>query len=279
MRAGFVLALLSLVLVAAGAAAQVPPAGPDLDELRARSREVMADGVVGSAVVHAVYAETAQALIDVLELRQGLPAEATADELATWLMLPPDRQDRRFVLLAEIVQVWQLMERRAAATGAAMPFWTARGYGRPQFDAAMCIVWGRGPVAYRTLAQRAGLAMRDQERCVAAERAADARWRGLLGERLAADATMGPGRMAMVVDWQVLAMGSAIRALRESAMLEALADQITAAFVLPAEIVLRVDSCTDPAVAWRPGDGAIVLCEGLIDAFDRLVRPAFRERG
>lgn len=258
-----------------GAAIPARAQAPSFDELNARSRAVMADGMVGAAVVHAVYAATARALIDVFALHHDLPGQDAGDELATWLMLPEDRRDPRFVLLAEAVQVWQLLDRRAAAAGTPVPYWAARGFGRERFRASMCIVWGRGPGGYRTLALRAGLPADAQPRCVAAYERADAHWQRLLEPHLAPDDTMRPGRMAMTVDWQVLALGGAIRALRESAMLETVADQITGSFNLTVELTLRVAPCAEETLTWQAEDRTLVLCAGLVDAFDRLIRPAF----
>lgn len=267
------------VTLADAARAQAPAQGPALptnvDDLLARSRDVMADGMVGSGIVHALYAETARALIDSFAIESGLPAARAVDELAAWLMLPEDRADPRFVRLAEAVQVWQLLERGAAAAGAPMPYWAARGFDRARYESTMCVVWGRGPGVYRTLARRAGLPADAQARCVETYQQVDARWLRLLEPHAAPDDAMRPGRMAMTVDWQVLALGGPVRALRESAMLEMVADQITASFNLTAELTLRVEPCAEPTIGWRPDERAIVLCEGLVAAIDRLIRPAF----
>jgi hypothetical protein len=83
------------------------------------------------------------------------------------------------------------------------------------------------------------------------------------------------------VEWDAgLPDAPGLRALRENATLEAIGEQLTRDFNLPADIVIAVAPCpptteAGPELRWSRTERAIRVCSGLVTALDALIRPAY----
>jgi hypothetical protein len=78
------------------------------------------------------------------------------------------------------------------------------------------------------------------------------------------------------VEWDpALPDAPGLRALRENATLEAVGEQLTRDFNLPADIVIAVASCPELDLRWDRAERTIRVCSGLVTALDALIRPAY----
>jgi len=274
------LAALAVALAtAAPARAQTPPPPPPLEDLRAQARTSVADLQLAITVALPAYREAALALIDSFFVIPDVPLDEAADQLMVYLLLPDDRRDTRFALLGQVLQTWPALARRAADAGVPLPYWTAHGFDRMRLVRAACIMWGRGPAAYRAAAERAGVPPELAERCQAFYADVTQRWDRLLARTFAADAELGPGRGTVSVEWdEDLPESPGLRALRENATLEAIAEQLTRDFNLPADLVIAVAPCPEPELRWLREQRTIRVCSGLVSALDALIRPAYAEQ-
>jgi hypothetical protein len=252
---------------------QSPPA---LDDLRLQARGALADLQLAITVALPAYREAALALIDSFFVIPDVPLEEAADQLMVYLLLPEDRRDPRFALLGQTLQTWPALAQRAAEAGVPLPYWTAHGFDRTRLIRAACIMWGRGPAAYGAAAGRAGVPRELGERCRAFYGDVVQRWDRLLAHGFAADAELRPGRGVVSVEWDpALPDAPGLRALRENATLEAIGEQLTRDFVLPADIVIAVAPCPEPELRWERAEHTIRVCSGLVAALDALIRPAY----
>jgi len=276
-------AALAVALAAAPALAQAPGPGaappPAIEQLRTQAREAAADLQVATAVALPAYREAALALIDAFLVIPDVPLDEAADQLMVYLLLPDDRRDPRFALLGQAIQAWPAVAQRAADAGVPLPYWAAQRFDRIRLVRTACIMWGRGPAAYRAAAERAGVPAELAERCQALYRDVTRRWDGLLARAFAADADLRPGRGVVSVEWdEGLPDTPGLRALRESAMLEMIAEQLTRDFDLPGDLAIAVQPCAELELRWQRELQTIRVCSGLVDAFDRLIRPAYAEQ-
>src|SRR5262245_18533639 len=258
---------------------RAPAPAPALDELRTQARESVADLQVAITVALPAYREAALALIDSFFIIPDVPLEEAADQLMVYLLLPEDRRDPRFALLGQMLQTWPALAQRAAEADVPLPYWAARSFDRMRLVRAACIMWGRGPAAYRAAAERAGVPPELAERCQAFYADVTQRWDRLLARTFAADAELGPGRGTVSVEWdEDLPESPGLRALRENATLEAIAEQLTRDFNLPADLVIAVAPCPEPELRWLREQRTIRVCSGLVSALDALIRPAYAEQ-
>jgi hypothetical protein len=274
-------AALAVALAATPAAAQAPapdpaPApAPAIDQLRAQARTAVADLQVATAVALPAYREAALAVIDAFFVIPDVPLEEAVDQLMVYLLLPEDRRDPRFALLGQVIQWWPALAQRAADAGVPLPYWSAHQFDRMRLVRAACIMWGRGPSAYRAPAERAGVPAELGERCQAFYRDVARRWDGLLRRTFASDTELRPGRGVVSVEWDAgLPEAPGLRALRENAMLEMIAEQLTRDFNLPDDITIAVLPCPELELRWQRDLRTIRVCSGLVEAFDGLIRPA-----
>jgi hypothetical protein len=265
----------------AAPSATSPAPAPALEELRLQARGTVADLQVAITVALPVYREAALAVIDSFFVIPDVPLDEAADQLMVYLLLPEDRRDPRFALLGQVLQTWPALARRAADAGVPLPYWTAHGFDRMRLVRAACIMWGRGPTAYRAAAERAGVPGELGERCQAFYGDVVQRWDRLLARNFATDAELRPGRGVVSVEWDAgLPDTQALRALRENATLEAIGEQLTRDFNLPADIVIAVAPCPATTEAgqelrWSRTERTIRVCSGLVTALDALIRPAY----
>ncbi len=277
-------AALAVALAVAPAVAQVPePATPPapvppIEQLRTQARQAVADLQLAIAVALPVYREAALAVIDAFFVIPDVPLDEAADQLMVYLLLPDDRRDPRFAVLGQAMQAWPTLAQRAADAGVPLPYWAAQRFDRMRLVRTACIMWGRGPVAYRASAERAGVPAELGERCQAFYRDVAQRWDGLLARTFAADAELRPGRGVVSVEWDAgLPDAPGLRALRENATLEMLAEQLTRDFNLPVDITIAVLPCAAPELRWQREERTIRVCSAVVEAFDGLIRPAYAE--
>jgi hypothetical protein len=273
-------AALAVALAAGPALAQAPapPPAPAFDQLRSQARETVADLQLAITVALPIYREAALAVIDTFFIIPDVPLEEAADQLMVYLLLPEDRRDPRFALLGQMLQTWPGLAQRAADAGVPLPYWAARSFDRMRLVRAACIMWGRGTTAYRAAAERAGVPPELGERCQAFYTDVTQRWDRLLARTFATDAELRPGRGTVSVEWdESLPETPGLRALRENATLEAVAEQLTRDFNLPSDLVIAVASCPEPELRWLREQQTIRVCSALVTALDALIRPAYAE--
>jgi hypothetical protein len=281
LAAAIVAALAGAALATSPALAQPPgptappSAVPAIEQLRMQARESVADLQLAATVALPAYREAALALIDTFFTIPDVALEEAADQLMVYLLLPDDRRDPRFALLGQVLQTWPALAQRAADAGVGLPYWADRGFDRVRLVRAACIMWGRGP-AYRGAAMRAGVPAEHGERCRLFYGDVAQRWDRLLARGFASDTELRPGRGVVAVEWDAgLPDAPGLRALRENATLEAIGEQLTRDFDLPADIVIAVVPCAEAELRWERARRTIRVCSGLVSALDALIRPAY----
>lgn len=238
------------------------------------SDEAQTDYVDGN-IIFLAYHEVGHLILDQLldadQYADRLAAEETADDIATWLMLPdPDEPDQDRDILAAI-EGW--------SRSAELDEGVARSEHYPDDGVRAariaCYLYGADPDAYAELAKlfRNSIASVD---CKAEVKAMQADFEDWFGENMIPPAAPNESAIEISYESAPRALAAAETYLRESRILEEAADDIAGFVHLPNPVSVVAKSCGAGAAEFRysPSARRITAC---YEAVDWLMRDAAGE--
>lgn len=229
------------------------------------------DAIVLSNAENTLWHEAAHLLVTELELPVVGQEEDAADGFATLMMLEDESEDRVERLL-DVAELWIVSHERDEAEGLEPAY-----YGEHDLDAqrglrVICFLAGESPERAGALLDAWGVPDDRAESCEFDFGLAVDSWDALLEPHL----RDGPPGQSITIHygvgghWEVL--------LRETGMLEYVAETLDLRFNLPQGLVMEVIACDEPTAFWDPEERRAVLCYELMDDFAALARLAIESR-
>ncbi|MEM1299991.1 MAG: DUF4344 domain-containing metallopeptidase [Pseudomonadota bacterium] len=229
------------------------------------------EAIVLSNAENTLWHEAAHLLVTELELPVVGQEEDAADGFATLMMMEDESEDRVESLL-DVAELWIVSHERDEAEGLEPAY-----YGEHDLDAqrglrVICFLAGESPDRAGALLDAWGVPGDRAESCEFDFALALDSWDALLDPHLRGGA---PGQSITIHygtggRWESL--------LRETEMLEYVAETLDARFVLPEGLVIEAISCDEPTAFWDPEERRAVLCYELMDDFALLAGIALETR-
>lgn len=232
-------------------------------ELTAEEQEEVALFVAGN-ILFTLYHEAGHALIAELGLPVVGREEDAVDMLAAVLMIPaePDEVADQHIIAA--ADAFAMSHDLAVEYGEPMDeglFAGEHGLDLQRYYQLVCLIYGSDPEGFADFAADSGLPPERAEACPAEYVQAVTSW-----DRLIAPHRNGPGAPVSVVWGPVDPDLDGARALlRESGLMDVVAQDLSESLTLPNPITLTAESCDgDPNAFWIPADRTIVVCDDLV---------------
>ncbi|MFQ5995250.1 MAG: DUF4344 domain-containing metallopeptidase [Acidiferrobacterales bacterium] len=232
---------------------------------------------------HVLLHEFGHVLIQDLDLPVLGREEDAADTIATLLVLgiarkSPDSNNPFIESLLATAQAWQLVWEQEQRENQALQFWSRHSLSAQRFYNIVCFIYGSDPERFARLPKAAKLPEARSEWCEE-ELELAARSLRRLGELKALEkqalSDEKTGSIAVVYDEPQTALSSALlAALRQTQMIEKLAEHFETRFALPADLKVRVWACGFPGAGWDPEARELNLCYEFMELYYGLAERA-----
>jgi hypothetical protein len=147
-------------------------------------------------------------------------------------------------------------------------WWDEHGPDQQRAYQIACVLYGSAAGAYDELAEEIGMPAERRERCEGEYQAVFTGWGKLLAPHLL-DGEVPKARI--VVSYEDPGAYAAEQAmLKESELMETLANEISTSFRLPRQLRLKAQTCGDPNAFWDSEAGEITVCYELIRDYHEL---------
>lgn len=251
-------ALLLAFTAACGPPAETAPASA-APSVAALSGE---DYVAGNLLFIAFH-EAGHLLISDFELPVLGREEDAVDNLATLLLLPDeqDAEGERLVLAA--AQGW--FDSAAEGEGAEPAWWGEHGIDQQRGFQILCVLAGANPDAFGPTAAAAGMPSDRIESCAAEYDTIAASWDKVLAPHVLQDGETATAKITVRYDPAPAELADAARLLRESEVLDGLAETLRTGFRLRRAITLKGAACGEPNAYWDSETRDLVMCYELVE--------------
>lgn len=271
MRAGWVWAALAaaLTLAACGEEGETTTGAGGGGRGSGPARfDVAEEWVVGN-VVFMLYHEVGHAMISEFRLPVLGREEDAADQFATVLLAPtaddPNEAATRHLL--DAMDGWFRSSQQTALDEVA--WWDEHGPDQQRGYGIACLLYGSDPDAFGTVADEIELPEARRETCAGDYATASRSWASLLGPHRLADGARAPHRVRVeYADASGFEAEAAL--LRESRVLDGVAEDMMSSFNLPRDLTIRASKCDDPNAYWDADTGTLELCYELLRQFAEL---------
>lgn len=226
--------------------------------------------IVLSNAENTLWHEAAHMLVTELELPVVGQEEDAADSFAT-LMMMEDQTGEWVERLLDVAELWLVSHERDEAEGLEPAY-----YGEHDLDAqrglrVICFLAGASPERANALLDAWGVPEERAESCEFDYVLALDSWEALLDPHL----RDGPPGQSITIHYGEGSWGDL---LRETGMLEYVAETLDILFVLPDGLLIEAISCDEATAFWDPEERRAVLCYELMDDFAALARIAIETR-
>ena len=231
------------------------------------------DFILGNTLF-TLYHEFGHALISEYNLPVLGSEEDAVDRLAAVFMAPdPNMADDEYAdaltLLGHAADGWQMTWELTQQDPGSVDFWGEHSLDIRRFTAVVCLLYGSDPDGLADLPAEVGMPPERAETCPAEFELSAESWFSLL-DPYYTDAENQPvgGDVFVVFDKARDRDAREMEQwLRETELLDYVADDIALSFDLPRDLVLRAASCGEPNAFWTPADGEVTLCYELLIFF------------
>lgn len=231
--------------------------------------------ILGNAMF-TLYHELGHALIHELELPVLGREEDAVDNLASLLMVPePDDEDMAERVLAA-AQGW-LMSAINADEEEDLAFWDEHGLDMQRFYSVVCVLYGADPDRFGEFAEEAELPEYRREACEFEYAQIGNSWATLLEPHMIPDDDRRRSRVRVVHETPAAPYRALSALLRESRLVEDIAEEVRTGFLLPRELTLRVAACDEVNAFFDPEDGSVTLCYELLEEFEAQITADLEE--
>ncbi len=244
-----------------GHPAQLPSLDTEIAELTPEARQQLFVFVAGNALF-TLYHESGHMLISELGLPVLAQEEDAVDNLATVAMLGADTEDMD-VFLTQAMIGWFLI---AEEDYDDLVFYDEHDLDQQRGFAMLCLMVGADEDAFLDLARDLDLPDERIETCgLDYDQAADS-WEIVTDPHVREDGTPG-GRISIVHEPAPDGMKSLGVFLRESELVELVAEEIDTFYDLPENVTFRVAACGEENAFWDPEIREVILCHELLGGF------------
>ncbi|WP_081628539.1 DUF4344 domain-containing metallopeptidase [Novispirillum itersonii] len=217
-----------------------------------------------------LYHEVGHALIHELQLPVLGREEDAVDNLASLLMVPEEDDPEMLEMVMAAAQGW-LMSAAAGDDEEELAFWDEHGLDMQRFYSVVCMLYGSDPDRFSAFADDAELPDYRRDSCPQEFDQVSTSWATLLDPHLLEDGGR-KSRVKVVYEPPAPAYRTLSAMLKQSRMVERLADDIRTSFVLPRELTLRVAACDEANAYYDPEDSSVTLCYELLEEYETLIR-------
>jgi hypothetical protein len=219
-------------------------------------------------VLFILYHEIGHALISQYQLPVLGREEDAVDQFAALLLVPQEGEpDQDASILTDAIAGWFLSSARTSL--AEIAWWGEHGPDQQRAYQIACLLYGSSPGAYDALADEIALPPERRERCPQDFQSVEQSWGVLLADHVLAEGDTPPHRVSVSY-----APAGAYQAehdlLRESELLETVANDLSTAFRLPGPIAMVARACGEPNAFWDPQASQIIVCYELIRDYREL---------
>ncbi|GAB3117151.1 hypothetical protein GCM10027256_03820 [Novispirillum itersonii subsp. nipponicum] len=227
-------------------------------------------------VLFTLYHELGHALIHELQLPVLGREEDAVDNLASLLMVPEagDREMADRVLAA--AQGW-LMSATNTDEDEELAFWDEHGLDMQRFYSVVCVLYGADPDRFGDFADEADLPDYRREACGQEYEQISTSWAKLLEPHMIADGDKRRSRVRVVHETPAPEYRKLSALLRESRLMETVAEDVRTGFVLPHELTIRAAACDEANAYFDPEDLSVTLCYELLEEFEAQITADLEE--
>jgi hypothetical protein len=219
-------------------------------------------------VLFVMFHEMGHAMISEFELPVLGREEDAVDNFAS-MLLTPDNDDPEMdaSILVDAMTGWFASAQMVELED--IPWWDEHGPDQQRAYQIACVLYGSAAGVYDELAEGIGMPEDRRATCANEYQAVSTGWGKLLEPYLLADGEAPKARVT--VSYEDAGEFAAERAmLKESELLETLANEISTSFRLPRPLRLKAVKCGDPNAFWDPNAGEISVCYELVRYYQEL---------
>jgi hypothetical protein len=221
-----------------------------------------ADYVAGNLLFTAFH-EAGHLLISEFELPVLGREEDAVDHLATLLLLPEEEDADGEKLILAAAQGW--FDSAAEVADAEPAWWGEHGIDQQRGFQILCLLAGADAATFSPAARSAGMPAERIEACASEYDAVSASWDKVLTPHLLDDGATATANIAVRYDPAPKALEEAAALLRESEILEGLAETLQTGFRLKRAVTLKGSICGEPNAFWDSENRELVMCYELAD--------------
>ncbi|MEO1494002.1 MAG: DUF4344 domain-containing metallopeptidase [Pseudomonadota bacterium] len=228
--------------------------------------------IVLSNAEHTLWHEVAHLLVSELELPVVGQEEDAADGFATLMMLG-DEDATDIERLLDVAELWIVSHEVDEAEGLAPVYYDEHDLDAQRGLRVVCYVAGAGPGRAHELAADWGLPEDRAESCEEDFELALTSWEAILDPHF-----RDGGRGATIRVRYAEEPGPWGELLRQSEILEAVAEEVADTYVLAPGLTIEAARCDEPNAFWDPGLRTVTLCYEILEDFADLARIALSTR-
>jgi hypothetical protein len=213
-------------------------------------------------VLFILFHELGHAMISEFELPVLGREEDAVDNFAS-MLLTPDNEDPEMdaSILVDAIVGWFASSQMTALEDIA--WWDEHGPDQQRAFQIACVLYGSAAGVYDDLAEEIGMPAERRERCEGDYQAVSTGWGKLLSPHLLDEGEAPKVRIAVSYE-DAGEFGAEQAMLKESELLETLANEISSSFRLPRQLRIKGAKCGDPNAFWDPEAGEITVCYELV---------------
>lgn len=246
--------LLMLSFSIAGARAQEPEQTPE---------EEAAIFLLGN-LSFIMFHEIGHALVDLYNLPVLGREEDAVDNFATVLMVTNDGDPVLDQMVMGAAEGWLLSHELAEAQGYE-PLWAGEhGLDLQRFYSIMCLLYASAPDSYEELADDIDLPEDRRLGCQVEYEQLLATWDKLLVPHVQPDNVPPRGPVIGVSYEPTAEYADELDILKESELLETLAEEIRAGFILPRPLSFKAMSCGEENAFWDSEQNSVIMCYEMV---------------
>jgi hypothetical protein len=251
--------LLALALFGCSPASNVAAAPPPPVHLALTDSEAYIAGNLLFIAFH----EAGHMLISELELPVLGREEDAVDNLATLLLIPEEKDPDGEQMILAAAQGW--FDSAAESAGEEPEAWGEHGLDKQRGYQILCLLAGANEPTFGAIALKSGMPQERVEACAGEYAAVTASWDKVLAPHVLNEDEAETAKIVVRYDAAPAALETAAALLRESEILEGLADTLRAGFRLPEPITLKASACGEANAFWESQSRELVMCYELVD--------------
>jgi hypothetical protein len=224
---------------------------------------VSGDDYIAGNLLFTAFHEAGHLLISEFDLPVLGREEDAVDNLATLLLLPEEKDKDGEKLILAAAQGW--FDSAAEGADAEPAWWDEHGIDQQRGFQILCLLAGADAAGFSPAARAAVMPPERIEGCAGEYDAVSASWDKVLAPHVLNDGEAVTAKIAVRYDPAPKALEDAAAVLRESEILEGLADTLQAGFRLKSAVTLKGSACGEPNAFWDSERRELVMCYELAD--------------
>lgn len=232
--------------------------------------------VIGNTLF-TVYHEFGHALIDLLKLPVIGREEDAVDGFAAVTMIPTAPDPLHDALIIAVADAWRLFSDLAAG-GGPRAYWGEHALDEQRHFAIVCLLVGSDQEGFYDFALEEGLPEERIETCDHDFERMKSGWKRLLDPHrpepeMPNASTAGPAAppIDLIFEQPKPAQKTLYHRIRRSGILENAVLRLSDDIHLPEPVTVRFSACEDANAYWSPSENEVIVCYGLIDAFEAIL--------